>query len=334
MKLVEIIHKGMKKVNAHRTEESLGDRSKYIGASDLGHCPRKAVIEKVFSESPDMTELIRYERGHLAESILGAALEAEGFVPQRQVELIGETENGTPLKFHLDFVFHSRSGDRYAILETKTTTPMPQFPHEGWEMQLHAQMGLAQTLLGDQVKVEGAIYALDMAPKNGSTPYGAWNGYKADPALWAELQKDADVIYEGVQEYKESGNLPDNLPCRVGPLCSFCQGLKDCPIFKGDQADELAPKVEVLQQLTQKRKRLAQFEADAKDELKAILRKRGWVNVSVSNGDENKTVKLKVHEKTSRRTDFKALQAALESSGDSLDKYTSKSTYEELMLKG
>lgn len=335
MRLVETIHKGMQKVNARRTEESLGDRSEYIGASDIGQCPRKAVFEKILGESPDMTTLVRYERGHLAELILGAALEAEGFIPQRQVELTGETINGTPLKFHLDFVFHSKAGDRFAILEGKSTTPIPHSPYEGWELQLHAQMGLAKALLGDRVQVEGAIFALDMAPKDGAEPYGAWNGYKADMALWDEIQKDADTIYQAVLEYKSSGNLPENLPCRVGPLCSFCSCLADCPIFKGEQADDLAPKVEVLKQLQQKRKRLAKFESDAKDELKAILRNRGWVSVAVDNGNGNgATVKLKVNNKSSRRTNFKELQAALESRGDSLNNYSSQSSYEELMVKG
>ena len=330
MKLVEIIKKGMAKVNAQRTEESLGNRSEYIGASDLGQCPRKVVLSKIFGEDPDLETLVRYERGHLTETILGNALEAEGFTPERQVELEGETENGTPLKFHLDFVFKGRGG-RYAILEAKSTTPIPQHPYEGWEMQLHAQMGLAQAMLGNEVQVEGAIFALDMAPKKGSTGYGAWNGYKASPELWASLQEDADIIYQAVQQHKQSGNLPDNIPCRPGPLCSFCQGLKTCPIFsKGDRANELSSQVSVLVELQQKRKKLAQFEDNAKDELKAILRDRGWVSVAVNGSD----VKLKVNQKNSRRTDFKAVRTALESYGDSLDAYTSTGSYEELMVKG
>lgn len=331
MKLVEIIQNGMAQVNAQRTQETLGDRTEYIGASDLGQCPRKVLLSKVFGEDPDLETLVRYERGHLTESILANALEAQGYFPERQVELERETENGTPLKFHLDFVFKGRYGDRFAILEAKSTTPIPHNPYEGWEMQLHAQMGLAQAMLGNEVQVEGAIFALDMAPKKGSTGYGAWNGYKASPEFWASLQEDADTIYQAVQQHKKSGNLPDDLPCRPGPLCSYCQGLKSCPIFSnGDRADELRPQVSVLVELQQKRKRISQFEDAAKDELKAILRDRGWVSVAVNGSD----VKLKVNQKTSRRTDFRAVKAALESYGDSLDAYTSNGSYEELMVKG
>lgn len=329
MKLVQIIEEGMKKVNAQRTEKHLGDRSEYIGASDLGQCPRKAVMEKIFGTEPDLVTLIRFERGHLSENILGEALAAEGYSPKRQTELTGKTKNGTPLKFHLDFTFQGKN--RFAILEGKSTAFIPASPYEGWEMQLHAQMGLARDVLGEDVEIDGAIFALNMAPKEGSDPYGAWNGYKPSQGLWESLQDDADTIYQAVQEYKSSGNLPGNLPCRPGPLCGFCPCLNDCPLFQGEQVDALAPQVQLLMDLQLKRKKLEDMEKDVKNKLKSVLRGyKGWVNVAIS---DTYSVKAKVNKKSSRRTDFKAVSAALESYGDDMSNYQNASSHEEVLVK-
>lgn len=328
MKLIKVIEDGMAKVNAQRTKDSLGDRTEYVGASDLAQCPRKAVMEKINGEDPDLTDLIRYERGHLTENILSNALEIEGYTPKRQMELKGYTENGTPMIFHIDFSFNGQN--RFAVLEGKSTSPIPDYPYEGWELQLYAQMGLARDVLGNKAKIDGAIFALNMAPKNGEVPYGAWNGYEPDQDLWDSLRADADVIYQAVRDWKQTGNLPENLPLKPGPLCGFCTCLADCPIYQGERIDELAPQVEALLDLQQKRKKLAKLEEEAKAKLKAILRhKQGWVDVAV----KDDIVKLKVNQKPSRRTDFKALRAALESYGDSMDNYQNTSEYEELNIK-
>jgi len=58
MKLVEIIQNGMAQVNAQRTQETLGDRTEYIGASDLGQCPRKVVISKVLVRARHLEPLV------------------------------------------------------------------------------------------------------------------------------------------------------------------------------------------------------------------------------------------------------------------------------------
>lgn len=330
MKLAKIVRNGMQKMNSRRTEETLGDRTAYIGASDLGQCPRKAVMGKIFPEDPDLTTLIRFERGHLAEDMLGEALKNEGFHDiKRQAELTGETKNGTPLKFHLDFVHQTKN--RFAIMEAKSTSPVPSEPYEGWEMQLHVQMGLARMELGDEVEIEGTIFALDMNPKECSSPYGVWNQYRPDPELYQALMDEADTIYRAVREYKSSGNLSDDLSRRPGPLCGFCPYLDGCPSFEGEQLDELAPQVEEYADLQARKKLLDKEITGKKEELKAVLRQKGWVSVSLEDGTVKK---LKVNTKTSRRTDFKALREALSGyNEDSLDNYVTPSSYEELQMK-
>lgn len=328
MKLASIIEEGIREVNSQRSSQSLGDRSSYIGASDLGQCPRKVVLGKVSKEDHDISTLLRFERGHLSEDVLDNALRAKGFVCERQTTLEGETPNGTPLKFHLDFVVNG--GNRFAVLEAKSTSPVPASPYEGWEMQLQAQLSLAKELYPN-AKVEGTIFALDMAPKGGSLPYGIWNGYTSNPDLWKGLQEDADMIYGAVQEYKASGNLPD-LPRRPGPLCGFCSGLQDCPSFQGERLESLSSLVANLVALQGQKKHLSQLEDDCKRDLKEILRQRdGWVSVHLP--EEGKDRKLKVIQKSSTKLDFNGLNNFLSQHGADLEDFRTRSTREELILK-
>ena len=157
---------GLAKARQHHTANSLGDRSTYVGASDIGHCPRKAVLEKIAPKDPDLATLIRFARGHLAEEIIAEALSAAQ--PDRQVELeadipycphcrcwtahpasgpmhcpdCGEPLRLLPLKAHCDFVF-----DDDLVLECKSaqTTEI----QDSWRTQLQTQMLLYEHCTGE-----------------------------------------------------------------------------------------------------------------------------------------------------------------------------------------
>lgn len=55
-KLLELIRHGLAQHSARTTKQSLGDRSKYIGLSDIGAyltCPRMAVLNRLYPEQND-----------------------------------------------------------------------------------------------------------------------------------------------------------------------------------------------------------------------------------------------------------------------------------------
>ena len=75
--LMTLLAKGLLESSAQRTASSLGDRSQYIGMSDIGRaleCPRAAVGRKLFGNGEDLvhqydlTSLLarqlRLQRGH------------------------------------------------------------------------------------------------------------------------------------------------------------------------------------------------------------------------------------------------------------------------------
>ena len=53
-------------------KDELGDRSTYVGASDLG-CERKGCLEKLTPSQKSFETLVRFKRGDLVESIVKEA---------------------------------------------------------------------------------------------------------------------------------------------------------------------------------------------------------------------------------------------------------------------
>ncbi len=57
----------LRKLAHQHTEETLGDRRDYLGASDIGYCPRKVILERIHTSEHDLATLLRFQRGHMAE---------------------------------------------------------------------------------------------------------------------------------------------------------------------------------------------------------------------------------------------------------------------------
>jgi len=150
----------LQKLALQQTTETLGDRTTYIGASDIAACPRKTIMSRIMPGEPDLATLLRFRRGHMAEDIVAAAFNAAGFTNfERQVEVVHKGE--VPLKAHIDFVFTSEATRTKAILEVKAPETLPDQPYGSWEMQLYLQMGiLAVNSPGYRVE-KGAILALN-----------------------------------------------------------------------------------------------------------------------------------------------------------------------------
>ena len=70
----KIIETALPALAAEKGKADLGDRAKYIGASDIGQCPRKAIMGKLFPQPISLEQQIVFERGHLAENIVHESL--------------------------------------------------------------------------------------------------------------------------------------------------------------------------------------------------------------------------------------------------------------------
>ncbi|MBG0790974.1 MAG: hypothetical protein H0S80_10810 [Desulfovibrionaceae bacterium] len=147
-----------------KTACELGDRSQYIGMSDIGkgmECLRAAVASKLgMSATPAATAVdgfalddvahvlarqIILQRGHWQEYGIEKALAATGvkLVPQLEISI---EHSGVPIKAHLDFTL-VWGGQRPAvrILELKSNERIPDSLYASYEAQLYGQVGLLKS---------------------------------------------------------------------------------------------------------------------------------------------------------------------------------------------
>lgn len=150
---------GWLKANQERSASSLGDRTQYVGMSDIGKgfgCMRAAVASKAYGNSlyPDpaalasmpaeiqatlLKKIRTLERGHEQETGLASAFKALGYKFLQQLE-INVVVDGCPITAHLDFViFHP---DRIEIVESKSNERPPETLYAEYEAQLYGQIGL------------------------------------------------------------------------------------------------------------------------------------------------------------------------------------------------
>jgi len=199
----------------------LGDRSSYIGASDVGQCPRKAVLSKVVPERHDINTLIRFERGNLVEKIVEKALIHSDieFIPQFEVK-----HPEKPFTAHLDFTFVRDDG--IAVLEAKSVSRMPEDPYPSWVAQLHFQMGLLE--MSENIPVRGGIFCIEMNSGN----FKLFNGYTHNPILFDGLLEKAGHIWTALQQGTAAIT-------EKSPLCSYCAYRDDCPEYDTEGLQEL-----------------------------------------------------------------------------------------------
>ena len=153
--LLEVLRSGSKRDAERRTAILLGDRSRYVGLSDIAKmldCPRAALAAKLFTPEYRSTDealkrRITFHRGHWFETGVHQALVGYGLSPLFQLEI--EIMYGdVPIKAHLDFTMVTgQSHQAVRILEAKSTTKLPTTLSESYLMQIGAQTALLKRLL-------------------------------------------------------------------------------------------------------------------------------------------------------------------------------------------
>ncbi|WP_020678097.1 hypothetical protein [Geopsychrobacter electrodiphilus] len=209
--------------NSKNNSSHLGDRSKYVGASDIAGCPRKAVMSKFQPEDFDAKTLLRFSRGHAAEDLIDGIFRAGGLTPQREVELFHP--DYPEIKCHIDFLFNSKTSGRYHVMELKTTNGLPDAPYESWVNQLHVQMGLLE-LDKPGVPIGGSILAVDL----NAGEWKEFNSFTPNRILFdAMIMKGRHILF--------SLNSPENAQIEPGILCGYCSQRGTCPAFAGDEIE-------------------------------------------------------------------------------------------------
>ncbi len=213
--------------------QHLGDRSKYIGASDISGCPRKAVMSRLHPVEHNAATLMRFARGHAAEDLVDSIFRAGGQDPQREM-LVLHPEHPW-LCCHIDFLFVGRN-NRLHIMELKTTNGIPEAPYGSWVNQIHVQMGLLELNFPD-AKIGGSILAVDL----NAGQWHEFNNYKPNEILFKHLVEKGQGIKSALDARKADVTPEPSL------LCGFCNYCGDCPAHL-DNVCDVPDEVEILAQ--------------------------------------------------------------------------------------
>ena len=155
------VARGLLKHGGCQTAEQLGDRSLYVGLSDIGkgaECMRSAVAGKVYGSShpsgdkvtgwyrdgefDKVMEALRkqliLQRGHWFEAGVEQAFEANNAKSFTQLE-IDAGFDGVPVLAHLDFVLVGKGAVR--VLELKSMANLPEHLYTAYLTQVYGQLG-------------------------------------------------------------------------------------------------------------------------------------------------------------------------------------------------
>jgi len=167
--LLAQVTRGLLRHGQDRIAQHLGDRSTYVGLSDVGRaitCLRAAVASKLGrNHAPTGDDIGRWmqdgaekqiadalgrqlilQRGHWLEGGVESALRANGvnLIPQLEIGLV---DAGVPIQAHLDFVMvWAGNHPAVRVLELKSTEHLPQTLYPAYEAQLYGQIGLLKAL--------------------------------------------------------------------------------------------------------------------------------------------------------------------------------------------
>lgn len=307
----------LRKLARQHTADTLGDRSNYLGASDIGYCPRKVILGKIHPSEHDLATLLRFQRGHMAEDILARAFTTAGYNNyEQQVELV--LPGDVPLKAHVDFVFTSGTHKIKSVLEVKSTSRIPGGPYSSWESQLYIQMGLLARQYPDYT-IKGAVLALDIA--NGDVAF--FNGYVPEETIFNGLLKRAKSTWSDYQAMLHQESCEP--ATEVSPLCGFCDHITTCPRFEAECVPQLETPIELLQELQAREKNLQGEIGKIKNHLLAVVEQMGPI---ASGG-----CLLKKATRSRKHLNMERLQAFLAESGSAIEEYQEDRSFSFLEIR-
>jgi len=233
MNITSFFESAVATLNRNKSAE-LGDRTQYIGSSDVGSCARKVYLQRKDPTEPDFSTMLKFSRGHIAETLIENIFDAAGVrsLYDTQVEVKHPTH---PLKAHIDFLFYADldGTPQLHIIEVKSVNGIPDEPYPQWIDQLSFQLGLLRLKYPEE-KLGGSILAIDL----NAGQVHQFNGYEYNETLFNYLYCRALHLLDCLEEKDEA--RPS-----VSFLCSYCSYRSDCPALLLPHV-ELPPEIEAM----------------------------------------------------------------------------------------
>ena len=305
--LVNVLHHGLAKQVKKTTRKTLGDRSTYIGLSDIAQfteCPRMAVLNKINPNisATSFSKLMTMQRGHWFENGVAEMLTASNISYIPQLEIYKE-ENGVLVKAHLDFTLIWPNVQAVRILEVKSMNSIPDVPYTSHITQIQSQVSMLKKLwsspafslrspkgriiahdltfpelcrnqLGfllpetcDNIELEGWILCIGMTDAKGFGPY------LPDEIVYDNTILQASQMFQAIH-----GDL-NNLTYTHGYCidCNFCEYANSCQKYKGEIHTEFEDSLTRLKDIKKEKHNLQQ-EAE---KIESYL-KTAYININTS----------------------------------------------------
>lgn len=234
-KFEDYIEKTFYANSQRKTTDDLGDRSEYIGSSDISGCLRKTYLSKTEGCSWNINQQATFTRGHVSEGIIRMMLKSDDIELLEQVEAIGQSSNGFTLKAHIDFVARFKKAD--IIIEAKSTATTIEEPFDSWILQTQFQIALHQKQ-NPEKEVRGYIIAFS----SNETPFSNGKVFKIFEVLPNSIfQKMAIERAEILSEALAKKQEPE---AEVQMYCAKCAFKSDCPAITNMNAQQLPEDVQ------------------------------------------------------------------------------------------
>jgi CRISPR-associated exonuclease Cas4 len=272
-------------VGLSNADNGLGDRSKYVGSSDVGACLKRAVLSKIKGEQKrSLDERLILERGHIVEGIIEKALKANNLSYKTQVEVAALVDQ-TPVEAHLDFVVENNR--EAVVIECKSVSSAIDAPYESWVLQIQFQLGLLKASFqrkGLDKPVRGIIAVMDVNTGWAKEFHIAFNktlssvGFNRAKTIWNAVKGSQSEAKD------ENANAIDG---ELGALCAYCPFKGQCQTLRSgatELPDQIAAKVNRLKELSKTEKEMKSLKAEIKSYLEAASLKKataGSIAISI-----------------------------------------------------
>jgi len=244
--LLQFIEAGLRLVDS-----GLGDRSKYVGSSDIGQCFKKSYLSKFQKVIFSAKQLIIFMRGHNAEGIVREGLKNNpmNIKFKEQVEVKGKG-NLSFIKTHIDFVVEFPQ--ELLVIECKSiSSSLPNNqPRESWILQTILQMGLLKAQTNRSVR--GKIVAINVNTGDREEFDVIWNN-----ALFNVAISRANTLWNSMQTKTEPKG-------EVGDLCGFCPFKGTCETLRANGTQIPKDVQEALEQYKELQETAKKANTDAK----------------------------------------------------------------------
>ncbi len=309
-KLLALIAHGLLEHSKTNTMSQLGDRSQYIGMSDISlmqECPRLAVLSKIIPKNQNHVTSENYEqilkkqltlqRGHWLEDGIANALYANGYklIPQLEIAIQNVNVN---IKAHLDFVLIGSTDVR--ILELKSNANLSHSPLKSYELQIQSQVALLDEFWNEPVfnlkdsngvllyqdktfpEICTAYLGLNLLTKDKYDLQGwllcismneakTFGPYFPNSYFVQNCFYNSKVLWELMEQYRQ--NSKQKIPHAKGfcLACTFCDYQNDCPKFFGIEQLEWEQTLQELQELKSQKDKLSDQISGIENQIKQSI---------------------------------------------------------------